>query len=465
MALEREDRVKDQTATTGTGTLTIAGTAPTGYRTITSAHTDGATVRYTVLTSDLTEWEVGQGVWSSSGTTLTRATVYASSNAGALVSFSSGTKIVFTGPVAADIDAPTQPLMNYGGYGFDGAADYLDGNALTGIADGKLGTMVIHLRFANAATVTERILLSTGSQFGILRLSTGNLQVFGENTAGTLIMSLITDTTPCAAAGTYVIKSSWDLNTAGTGRVYVNDVTAMTSAATYTNDTIDYTAAEYSIGASITGTDKVVGDIYSIWLDPTQRLDLDTTSVRRKFTDANNVPVFLGSNGELPTGTRPILFLAYDSDSRWALNRGSATTTFTINGGPGATVTALYGQQAPVSGVYTPTLTGVTNVGASTAYACQWRRESSATGGTVTVSGKVDIDPTGAGALELGISLPFASAFTAAQQCAGTAFSPGIASLGAAILADATNDRASLQYVAVDVTNQSFYFTFTYQIL
>lgn len=102
MALERKDRVKDQTTTTGTGTVTIAGLAPAGYRTITSAHTSGATVRYTILTSDLSEWEVGQGVWTAAGTTLTRVTVYASSNAGALVNFSAGTKIVFTGPVAED---------------------------------------------------------------------------------------------------------------------------------------------------------------------------------------------------------------------------------------------------------------------------------------------------------------------------------------------------------------------------
>ena len=103
MALERKDRVKDQSATTGTGTLTIDGIAPTGYRTITSAHTDGATVRYTILLSDLTEWEVGEGVWTTSGGTLTRVTVFASSNANALVTFSAGDKIVFTGPVADDV--------------------------------------------------------------------------------------------------------------------------------------------------------------------------------------------------------------------------------------------------------------------------------------------------------------------------------------------------------------------------
>jgi len=107
MAIEFKDRVKDQTATTGTGTLTIDGIAPTGYRTITSAYTDGATIRFTVLSSDLTEWEVGMGVWTATGATLTRATVFASSNAGSLVDFSAGDKIVFTGPMADDMSFDT----------------------------------------------------------------------------------------------------------------------------------------------------------------------------------------------------------------------------------------------------------------------------------------------------------------------------------------------------------------------
>jgi hypothetical protein len=103
MALEFKDSVKDQTTTTGTGTVTIVGTAPAGFRTITSAHTDASTVRYRISSADNSEWEVGQGVWTASGATLTRATVYASSNAGALVSFSAGTKSVITGLTAQDM--------------------------------------------------------------------------------------------------------------------------------------------------------------------------------------------------------------------------------------------------------------------------------------------------------------------------------------------------------------------------
>src|SRR3990167_10996405 len=69
-----------------------------------------------------------------------------------------------------------------------------------------------------------------------------------------------------------------------------------------------------------------------------------------------------------------------------------------------------------LANTYTPTLTNVFNVAASTAYACQYMR----VGNVVTVSGQVDIDPTAASTYtELDISLPIASAFTATNQLGG----------------------------------------------
>lgn len=113
------------------------------------------------------------------------------------------------------------------------------------------------------------------------------------------------------------------------------------------------------------------------------------------------------------------------------------------------------------AGVYTPTLTNVTNVAASTAYECQYMR----VGNTVTVGGKVDVDPTAAGATQLGISLPVASNFGAVEDCGGAAFAPAIAGQGAAIIADAANNRAEMNWIAVDITNQPMFFSFTYQVI
>lgn len=114
-----------------------------------------------------------------------------------------------------------------------------------------------------------------------------------------------------------------------------------------------------------------------------------------------------------------------------------------------------------LSGTYTPTLTNVANLDGSTAYAAQYSR----VGNTVTVTGKVDVDPTAGASTQLGISLPIASNFANAQECAGVAFASGIAGQGAAIQGDATNNRAEMVWVAVDTTNQSMFYTFSYQVI
>ena len=93
MALVVADRVKETTTTTGTGTVTLAG-AVTGFQSF-SVIGNGNTTYYTIAGQTGSEWEVGIGTYTSSGTTLSRDTVLASSNAGSLVSFSSGTKDVF----------------------------------------------------------------------------------------------------------------------------------------------------------------------------------------------------------------------------------------------------------------------------------------------------------------------------------------------------------------------------------
>lgn len=115
-----------------------------------------------------------------------------------------------------------------------------------------------------------------------------------------------------------------------------------------------------------------------------------------------------------------------------------------------------------VSGVYTPTLTNVLNLEGSTAFQCQYMR----VGSVVTVSGKLSLDPIlTATSTQLGISLPIASNIGANEDCAGMAFAPTIAGLGGAILGDATNDRALLQFISSDPNNNALYFTFTYRIL
>ena len=129
MALVLKDRVRETTTTTGTGTVTLAG-AVTGFQSF-SAIGNGNTTFYTIAGQGTSEWEVGIGTYTSSGTTLSRTTVLASSNSGSLVNFSAGTKDVFV--------------------------TYPAGRTLTG-GGGGIGALVV-----NNDTVTESYTVDTGT--------------------------------------------------------------------------------------------------------------------------------------------------------------------------------------------------------------------------------------------------------------------------------------------------------------
>ena len=93
MPLVVKDRVNETSTTTGTGTFTLAG-AVTGFQTF-AAIGDGNTTYYTIVLQGGSEWEVGLGTYTSSGTTLSRDTILSSSNSNNAVNFSAGTKNVF----------------------------------------------------------------------------------------------------------------------------------------------------------------------------------------------------------------------------------------------------------------------------------------------------------------------------------------------------------------------------------
>jgi hypothetical protein len=91
MPLVVKDRVQETSTTTGTGTFTLAG-AVSGFQAF-SVIGDGNTTYYAIVLGS--EWEVGLGTYTSSGTTLARDIILESSNSGSLVNFSAGTKNVF----------------------------------------------------------------------------------------------------------------------------------------------------------------------------------------------------------------------------------------------------------------------------------------------------------------------------------------------------------------------------------
>ena len=197
--------------------------------------------------------------------------------------------------------------------------------------------------------------------------------------------------------------------------------------------------------------------------------------ITTRRTTVGNIRSGLVHTSRVITCTAPLLCAGTTSTtlaSDFTLSISAATTSSTgvvqlsANGGTTASQVVQANDSRLVglsSGSYTPTLTNVANAATLSALALQYSR----VGSVVTVSGKFDAAPTTANIItKVGISLPVASNFTVGQQLGGTCASDGGTSVRAGrVSADATNDRAELQYYPETTSSVGIYCTFTYQVL
>lgn len=102
MSFKYFDRVLESSTTTGTGALTLGGPG-VGYRSFASVYSNGDTFNYTIVDQSGPNWEVGTGSYSTSGNLLNRSAVFASSNSGSLVNFTSGALFTWVDLPAAGI--------------------------------------------------------------------------------------------------------------------------------------------------------------------------------------------------------------------------------------------------------------------------------------------------------------------------------------------------------------------------
>lgn len=217
------------------------------------------------------------------------------------------------------------------GVNFDGTNDYLTRGAdLTGNADGKKG--IFYCRFkidgGNGTELTFYSKEETG-RFRIFRTSTNLIEVNGRTTSNSTILRFKTVATHQSGAGWKSILASWDMAVSNSGRLYINDSSDY-SQNTFTDDTLDYQAAEHGIGARSGGGQNWNGCLADFYFNNEEYLDFNTVSNRRKFTDASDNPVDLGSDGSTPTGNIPRIYFS-GVTSTWHTNNGSGGG-FTENG-------------------------------------------------------------------------------------------------------------------------------------
>jgi len=182
VAFVLQDRVKETTATTGTGTFTLGGTS-TGFVPF-SVIGNGNETYYTAVDNATGEWEVGIGTYNTG--TLTRDTVLASSSSGSKVPFAAGSKDVFVAyPAEKAVTLDTaQTLSNKtlasANLGTPTAVVLTNGTGLP-LTTGVTGTLPVGNGGTGATTLTGYVKASGTSAFtAVASIPAGDISGLGS---------------------------------------------------------------------------------------------------------------------------------------------------------------------------------------------------------------------------------------------------------------------------------------------
>lgn len=211
-----------------------------------------------------------------------------------------------------------QSSFSYTSTHFDGT-DYMR-RSLT-ITDSKECTLSMWLNIKAADDTSFTLLISANERVHITRNSSNRLQGFFENSAGTTIARfLLPDDTLMQADGWVHLYVSFDLTDTGERHVLLNGSDASPNWLTYTNDTIDFSDGNWTVGANQYGSQDADVDLCEVWMAS----DYNGSA----YTDFNSAskPIDLSSHS-----ITPFLYLknAYDS---FEVNSGDGGTDFTVTG-------------------------------------------------------------------------------------------------------------------------------------
>lgn len=270
MALVVADRVQETTTTTGTGTYTLAG-AKDGFQSFAAVGNSNTT--YYACT-DGTDYEVGIGTYTLSGTTLARTTIIESSNSDAAVNWGAGEKDIFvTLPAskATVLDASGNATFT-GDVTFEGAtagrnivfdrsANQLrfSDNAKAVFGDGTDATIHWNGSALEFSSELGDVLIRGNNEIKLQAHTGENFFVGLSNGASTLYY----DNSAKLATTTTGINVTGGIAVSGT----VDGVDIATRDAVLTSTTTTANAAMPKSGGTFTGDVTFTGDAYNVTWD------------------------------------------------------------------------------------------------------------------------------------------------------------------------------------------------------
>jgi len=204
---------------------------------------------------------------------------------------------------------------------FDGTNDWLQTGGL-GVSDGT--KLTGSFWFQRTDTVTSTKIFHNGGGEVNLQFCCGGatFEIHGENASDTQVLHVTISTLPQDNSWHHLMYSI-DLSDAAKRHIYIDGVDQSLTVTTYnTAETIDFTQSNNTVFATGSGNAKFGGNVADYWMDFNTYIDLSDASNRRKFITAAGMPMYLGPDGSIPTGTAPDIFLSGDT-ANWHTNKGT----------------------------------------------------------------------------------------------------------------------------------------------